>query len=155
LLFSFDRNDGLDPCSGVVSDRSGRFYGTTDQGGSSSRDETTCGTVFRLTKQPGGRWKDTVLYDFPSPANGGNPTSGVIFDNAGSVYGTAGGGDSSCSGGCGVAYRLSPTADGKWQYTVLHKFTGRDGFYSTGGMILDVNGNLYGTAYKVVFEIAP
>ena len=155
VLFSFDGRDGLSPYSGVVSDRSGRLYGTTNQGGSSSCGETTCGTVFRLTKPPGGRWKETVLYDFPEPANGSNPTSGVTFDNAGSAYGTAGGGDSSCSGGCGVVYRLSPIASGKWRYTVLHKFTGQDGFYPGGGVVLDTKGNLYGTAYNVVFEIMP
>jgi len=50
ILFSFDSSDGLDPYSGVVSDSSGRFYGTTNQGGSGTCGETTCGVVFRLTK---------------------------------------------------------------------------------------------------------
>jgi hypothetical protein len=155
LLFNFDRSDGLGPYSGVVSDGSGGLYGTTNQGGISSCGETTCGTVFRLTKERDGRWKETVLYDFPEPANGSNPTSGVIFDRARSVYGTAGGGDSSCSGGCGVVYKLAPTATGKWKYTAMHKFTGQDGFYPGGGVVLDTNGNIYGTAYNVVYEITP
>jgi uncharacterized repeat protein (TIGR03803 family) len=155
VLFSFDGRDGLSPYSGVVSDRSERLYGTTNQGGSGNCGEATCGTVFRLTRQPGGRWKEAVLYDFPHPAAGNNPTSGVIIDKVGNVYGTAGGGDSSCSGGCGVVYRLSPTANGKWQYTVLHEFTGQDGFYPAGGVVLDSKGNVYGTAYSVVFEITP
>jgi uncharacterized repeat protein (TIGR03803 family) len=155
VLFSFDGEDGLSPYTGVLFDSSGRLYGTTNQGGSSQCGETTCGTVFRLTKQTSGRWRETVLYDFPDPANGTNPTSGVIFDKVGNVYGTAGGGSSSCSGGCGVVYRLSPTATGKWKYTVLHEFTGQDGFYPAGGVVLDSKGNVYGTAYNIVFEITP
>jgi uncharacterized repeat protein (TIGR03803 family) len=155
VLFSFDRNDGLNPYSGVTSDSSGRLYGTTNQGGTSSCGETTCGTVFRLTKGPDGRWKETVLYDFPESANGSNPTSGVTFDKAGSLYGTAGGGSSSCSGGCGVVYQLTPTVTGKWKYTLLHKFTGQDGGYPAGGVVLDGTGNLYGTAYNVVYKITP
>jgi uncharacterized repeat protein (TIGR03803 family) len=155
VLFSFDGSDGLSPYSGVLFDSSGNLYGTTNQGGNSSCGETTCGVVFRLTKGSDGRWKETMLYDFPDPANGSNPTSGVMFDKTGSLYGTAGGGNSSCSGGCGVVYRLSPTATGKWKYAVLHKFTGQDGYYPGGGVVLDGKGNLYGTAYSVVFEITP
>ena len=59
-----------------------------------------------------------------------------------------GAGDSACSGGCGVVYQLTPTDTGKWKYTVLHKFTGQDGFYPGGGVILDRKGNLYGTALQ-------
>jgi hypothetical protein len=66
-----------------------------------------------------------------------------------------GAGDSACSGGCGVVYQLTPTDTGKWKYTVLHKFTGQDGFYPGGGVILDRKGNLYGTAYNVIYEITP
>jgi uncharacterized repeat protein (TIGR03803 family) len=155
VLFSFNGSDGLSPYSGVVSDRSGKLYGTTNQGGGSRCGETTCGTVFMLAKGPNGRWKETVLYDFPEPANGSNPTSGVIFDKAGSLYGTAGGGSSSCSGGCGVVYQLTPTATGKWKYRLLHKFTGQDGGYPGGGVVRDTKDNLYGTAYDVVYKITP
>ena len=154
VLFSFDGSDGLSPYSGVRFGSSGNLYGTTNQGGGSSCGETTCGVVFRLAKGTNGRWNEAVLYDFPNPANGSNPTSGVIFDRAASVYGTTGGGDSACSGGCGVVYQLTPTDTGKWKYTVLHKFTGQDGFYP-GGVILDRKGNLYGTAYNVIYEITP
>jgi uncharacterized repeat protein (TIGR03803 family) len=151
----FPCNDGLDVYDGVVFDGSGNLYGTTNQGGSSRCGETHCGTVFKLTLTRSGHWKHTVLYDFPNPTNGSNPTSGVIFDKAGSIYGTAGGGSGSCSGGCGVVYKLSPGAGGKWKYTVLHKFTGQDGGYPGGSVVLDGKGNLYGTAYNVAFEISP
>jgi uncharacterized repeat protein (TIGR03803 family) len=145
--------DGQHPYAGVVSDGSRNLYGTTEQGGGNACGETTCGTVFKLAKVSNGHWKETVLYDFPSPANGSFPSSGVIFDKAGNLYGTtSGGGNSSCSGGCGVVYKLTPSASG-WKYTVLHKFTGQDGGYPDGGVVLDKKGGLYGTAYDVVYEI--
>jgi uncharacterized repeat protein (TIGR03803 family) len=146
--------DGLHPDAGVVLSGSGRLYGTTTQGGGNMCGEATCGTVYELTPTRNG-WGDTVMYAFPDPGSGSFPTGGVVIDKAGSLYGTAGGGSSSCSGGCGVVYRLSPTATGNWKYTVLHEFTGQDGFYPAGGVVLDSKGNVYGTAYNTVFEITP
>jgi uncharacterized repeat protein (TIGR03803 family) len=149
-LFEFNGTDGLSPYYGVVFDTSGNLYGTTVAGGPGAG-----GTVFKLMPTPKGRWKRTLLYDFPNPANGQFPTSGVTFDQAGNLYGTATGGNPSCSGGCGIVYELSPTVHGKWKYRVLHEFNGADGFGPGGGLILDAGGNLYGTAYSVVFEITP
>ena len=148
--------DGLRPYAGVVIDGSGNLYGTTEQGGGNTCGETTCGTVYKLAPMRNGGWRHTVLYDFPNPANGSFPTGGVVIDTAGNLYGaTVAGGIGGCSGGCGVAYKLTPGADGKWGYTVLHRFNGGDGFQPLGGLILDGKGNLYGTAYDVVFEIIP
>jgi uncharacterized repeat protein (TIGR03803 family) len=148
--------DGLRPYAGVVFDGSGNLYGTTTQGGGNACGETTCGTIFKLTPLGHGRWKHTVLYDFPNPGNGSFPTGGVIVDKAGSLYGaTVAGGIGRCPGGCGVIYKLVPGTDGKWKYTVLHSFHGADGFQPLGGLTLDRRGNLYGTAYSVVFTIAP
>ena len=101
-------------------------------------------------------WKHTVLYAFPNPKNGSFPTGGVIIDKGGNLYGaTAAGGVGGCSGGCGVVYKLAPSVDGKWKYTVLHRFDGSDGAQPLGGLLLDGEGNLYGTAYDVVFEVTP
>ena len=62
------------------------------------------------------------------------------------------GGIGQCYDGCGVAYKLSPTAHGKWRYAVIHKFEGTN---PSGSVILDSKGNLHGTAYDVVYEITP
>jgi uncharacterized repeat protein (TIGR03803 family) len=149
-------NDGEGPYAGVVLDRSGNLYGTTTQGGGNTCGETHCGTVFRLTRARSGGWRHTVLYAFPNPMNGSFPTGGVVIDKAGNLYGaTVAGGTDGCSGGCGVVYMLAPSGNGKWTYTVLHKFDGADGAQPLGGLIFDDKGNLYGTAYSVVFEITP
>jgi uncharacterized repeat protein (TIGR03803 family) len=149
-------DDGLRPYAGVVLDGRGNLYGTTTQGGGNTCGETTCGTIFKLAPTHDGHWRHTVLYAFPNPGNGSFPTGGVTIDKAGNLYGaTVAGGIGGCSGGCGVVYKLAPSANGKWTYTVLHKFDGSDGAQPLGGLIFDNKGNLYGTAYSVVFEITP
>ena len=148
--------DGVGPYADVVLDGSGDLYGTTEQGGGNTCGETTCGTIFELTPTRSGHWKHTLLYSFPDPGSGSFPTGGVVIDKAGNLYGaTVAGGIGGCSGGCGVAYRLASEANGKWKYTVLHKFDGSDGAQPLGGLIFDDKGNLYGTAYNVVFEVTP
>ncbi len=152
----FPCKDGVGPYAGVSLDRSGNLYGTTTQGGGNTCGETHCGTIFKLTRTQNGGWKHTVLYAFPNAGNGSFPTGGVIIDKTGNLYGaTVAGGIGGCSGGCGVAYKLAPSASGKWTYTVLHSFDGADGAQPLGGLIFDGKGNLYGTAYSVVFEITP
>jgi uncharacterized repeat protein (TIGR03803 family) len=95
----FPCDDGLDAYDGLTFDDSGNLYGTTNQGGSNTCGETHCGTVFKLTPTRAGHWKHTVLYDFPEPENGSNPTSGVIFGKSGNLYGTAGGGSGRAQAG--------------------------------------------------------
>jgi uncharacterized repeat protein (TIGR03803 family) len=151
-------SDGFDPDGGLTLDQKGNVYGTTSQGGSLGN-----GTVFELTRSADGRWKETILYNFPDPANkGGGADAGVIFDRAGNLYGTTpGGGDPNCE--CGVVFKMTPSANGKWTYTVLHRFTGADGFDPEAGVIFDKDyKHLYGTTteggangYGVVFEITP
>jgi uncharacterized repeat protein (TIGR03803 family) len=148
--------DGLHPYAGVIFDGSGNLYGTTTQGGGNTCGETHCGTIYKLAPTRSGGWKHTVLWNFPNPTNGSFPTGGVVIDKAGNLYGaTVAGGIGKCSGGCGVVYKLTPGTNGKWKYTVLHRFNGGDGFQPLGGLILDGRGNLYGTAYSVVYEITP
>jgi uncharacterized repeat protein (TIGR03803 family) len=158
VLHAFDNNgiDGDPPGWGTLAmDRAGTLYGTTAGGGCCG------GVVFKLTPQTDGHWKETILYDFKGGASGFGPGAGVVMDKAGNLYGTTVyGGSSSC--GCGVVYKLAPTAKGKWTYTVLHTFTGNDGAQPDANLILDSQGNLYGTTATggangggVVFELTP
>jgi uncharacterized repeat protein (TIGR03803 family) len=83
--------------------------------------------------------KLTVLYTFTGGNDGGIPSSGLIRDGAGNLYGTT------VSGGAyqfGAIFKVSPTG----KETVVHNFTGEsDGAYPWGGVIRDSSGNLYGT----------
>ena len=67
------------------------------------------------------------------------------MDTAGNLYGTtAAGGDRNCEPpeGCGVVFKLSRAG----RIKVLHTFRGgSDGAVPYGGVILDAEGNLYGT----------
>jgi uncharacterized repeat protein (TIGR03803 family) len=148
--------DGGSPGVGALTmDPSGNIYGTTVGGG------CCFGTVFRLTPQGDGTWKETILYNFKRGASGSGPGAGVVRDKAGNLYGTTiYGGSPNC--GCGVVYKLSPKKNGKWKYTVLHTFIGSDGAQPDANLILDNKGNLYGTAATagpygagVVFEVTP
>lgn len=143
--------------AGLTADSKGNVYGTTLQGGIS-------GTVFKLSPQQNGHWKETILYDFPNPEkNGGAPAGGgVTFDNLGNLYGTASaGGEPNCD--CGVVFKMTPQADGTWSYTVLHRFKGTDGVGPGYNLVFDKNyKHLYGTTveggsggYGVVYEITP
>jgi uncharacterized repeat protein (TIGR03803 family) len=144
------------PGSSLTFDNSGNLYGTTFQEGSCD------GTVYQLSPQGKSRWKRTIVYPFCNPVqNGGAPVEPVTFDpGTGVLYGTASaGGDPVCQ--CGVIFKLTPGANGKWEYSVLHKFHGPDGV-GPHGLTIDAKGNLYGTAvaggkygYGVAFQFIP
>lgn len=117
--------------------------------------------VYRLSRGAGGEWRTAIQHNFTGGAGGDNPSGGLVMDKSGNLYGvTVYGGDSNCS--CGVVYKLSPSANGKWKYTVLHQFTGYDGAQPIAQLILDNQGNLYGTTATggeggagVAFELTP
>ena len=91
---------------------------------------------------------ETVLHNFGSnPADGVDPTAGVIGDSDGNLYGTT---TSGGTAGQGVVYKLDPAiqSPGGWLETVLYTFTGgADGGNPQAGVIHDSEGNLYGTSY--------
>jgi uncharacterized repeat protein (TIGR03803 family) len=152
VLYDF----GYIPGSALIFDTSGNLYGTTFQEGSCD------GTVYQLSPQGKSRWKRTILYPFCNPVqNGGAPVEPVTLDpRTGVLYGTASaGGDPVCQ--CGVIFKLTPIANGKWEYTVLHRFRGPDGL-GPNGLTIDAKGNLYGTTvaggkygYGVAFQFTP
>jgi uncharacterized repeat protein (TIGR03803 family) len=186
VLYTFTGgSDGAVGAQHLVADSAGNLYGTTVGGGNKSTKCAVytgvdgCGVVFKLTPTTQGPWKETVLHIFTGGADGGVPEGGVILDSAGNLYGTAYfGGDSkpevcraggNFANGCGVVYKLTPTAHGPWEETVLHTFTGgTDGGYPWDQLVFDSAGNLYGTAdyggdegclppygCGVVFELSP
>src|SRR5271166_1949839 len=143
------------------------LYGTTAYGGGGSGcgGNNGCGTVYKLTPSNGG-WTESVLYSFQGGSDGAFPYAGVIFDQAGNLYGTtAYGGGSGCAGnGCGTVFQLTSSGSG-WVENTLYSFQGgNDGASPFGGLIFDQSGNLYGsTAYTssfgvgggTVFELSP
>ncbi|HEX8814377.1 MAG TPA: choice-of-anchor tandem repeat GloVer-containing protein [Terriglobales bacterium] len=145
-------SDGTNPVAGVVMDEFGNLYGTADYGGASG-----VGTVYKLSSNGKGGWTEHILHVFSDGKDGGHP-SGLIRDAAGNLYGTTSGHNTN-----GSVYKMSPGADGKWTFTVLHDFTGGDdGGDPSGQLVMDSAGNLYGATnlggkdgLGVVFEIEP
>ena len=107
-----------------------------------------------------------VLFTF-NISDGDTPYGGVIFDAAGNLYGTTfyGGSSTACNGGCGVVYKLTPTADGRWKQSTLHTFNGSDGAHPYSRLVFDAAGNLYGMTFGAysggaggngnVYELSP
>ncbi len=151
VLYSFCSEpgcaDGANPAAGLVMDKAGNLYGTTEGGGFNG------GTVFELTPNSAKTaWTPKVLYRFCAEAqcaDGGYPAAGLIMDSAENLYGTTPEGGASASGG-GTVFELTPnSAKTAWAHKVLYSFCGqsdcRDGEDPYAGLILDKSGNLYGT----------
>lgn len=151
--------DGGYPGSGLVLDKLGNAYGVSYNGGANGN-----GAVYKLTPLPGAplTWKETQIYNFPLDiGDGGFPVGNLVFDRAGNLYGSAGGGTGCNAYGCGVIFELTPQANGQWSYSVVHYFNGEDGF-GPNPLAIDENGNLFGTTSNggpynvgVAFEITP
>ena len=132
VLHTFHKFVGENP-SGLFRAQSGNLYGTTLLGGDlNCNGGQGCGTVFKINPQG----KLTTLYTFHG-TDGAFPTSGVIQDSYGNLYGTT------SAGTTGVVFKLNPSG----HETVLYTFTGgTDGGGPQGSLLLDPNtGALYGT----------
>jgi uncharacterized repeat protein (TIGR03803 family) len=157
VLYSFCRQtnctDGAGP-AGVVLDRKGNLYGTTEDGGTNGG-----GTAFEVTP----KGNETVLYNFCAQGSnctdGLSPYAGVILDPKGNLYGTTYAGGDYAEG---TIFKITP----KRRETVLYSFCQNspclDGQNPLAGLILDSEGNLYGTTPSggsagsgVVFEFTP
>ena len=116
---------------------------------------------------PHAQSQQTVLHKFQAGFDGYEPRSGGVFDKAGDFYGTTFSGGNS-SGGAGTVFEMSPPAmpGGAWTETVIHRFsyhTIASGLSPWGGLAIDQNGNLFGTAWLggtcgscgLVFELSP
>lgn len=137
VLYNFTGdNDGGNPGGGnLVFDQAGNLYGTTETGGYGE------GVVFKLSPSNGG-WTESVLWKFLNTADGFNPYSGLIFDNAGNLYGTTlngGNGDFS-----GVVYELTNHGSGWLEFVVSP--VDFSATATCGGVVMDGQGNLFGTS---------
>jgi hypothetical protein len=160
--------DGQNPWGPLSFDSNGNLYGTTSWGGSGIEYGDGAGIVYRLSppSTAGGAWTETILYNFQGGNDGAFPTTGVVIDSAGNLFGTTdeGGGINCNPYDCGTVFELSPPAvsGGAWTETLLHSFTdGSDGA-TPSTLILANSGVLYGAAERggnsgngVVFQLTP
>ena len=159
ILYSFGSvaNDGQQPHSVLVFDGSGNLYGTASAGGSEGY-----GTVFELTPNGSGGWREVTLHNFGIlDTDGIYPYAGLVFDGSGNLYGTTSKGGSE---GRGAVFQLTPNGSGGWTEHVIHNFgvARNDGQHPYGSLIFDRSGSLYGTTNiggsegeGAVFELTP
>jgi uncharacterized repeat protein (TIGR03803 family) len=105
--------------------------------------KTQGGTVFKVDTTG----KETLLHSFPDGRGDGvRPHGELAMDAQGNLYGTtAAGGDGRFS--FGTVFKI----DSGGNETVLHDFCPAqgcvDGAFPYGGLVIDAQGNLYGTAF--------
>jgi uncharacterized repeat protein (TIGR03803 family) len=149
-FFSFSGSDGANPVAGVI-DEKGSLYGTTYYGGCCG----DAGLVFKV----GPTGSEDILWKFTGDPDGSNPTGGVVKDKAGNIFGTTLYGGSQNEG---AVYEITPSGS----ETVLYSFCSQpnctDGENPYAGLIIDGEGNLYGTTVNggeygegTAFKITP
>ena len=145
--------DGASPVGSLFRDAAGNLYGTNDPGGQFDQ-----GDVFKVDPSR----NETVLYTFTGGSDGSGPSSGVIGDADGNLYGTA------ISGGLGsgVVFKIDPAGNESVLFNFPSEYPWAGGYlpFNFGGLIRDEAGNFYGTTLLgglpfgccgVVFKLDP
>lgn len=142
-----DDQTGSYSLGGLLFDSSsGTLYGATGNAYPSQGTDYG-GTFFQLTSTG----FSTIGSGLAGPLEQvSGPHSGLVMDSSGNLYGTT------ASGGTynlGTVFEL-PYSNGTWDAPVtLYNFQGgSDGEFPVGGVVLDSNGNLYGTTYSGVTD---
>src|ERR1700727_2485154 len=151
-LVSFNVGKGLDPDATLTTDSTGDLFGITEV-----RRGNYDGTVFEVAKTAGGyAATPTTLVSFnvDQPAQ----FAGLPADSNGDLFGTTFGGSAL---GYGTVFEVARTAGGYASTpTTLISFNITDGERADGSLIVDANGDLFGTTGQggasgagTVFEI--
>lgn len=129
-------SSGLTILARVALDSHGDLFGVTEFGGSGPY-----GTVFEVRPRKGG-WRGKTIHSFTGPDGGHPDSAGVIFDKAGSFYGTTA---ADGAFGNGTVYRFSPQKGGRWAEAILYNFrSGSSEGSLNSGLAMDATGNLFG-----------
>jgi uncharacterized repeat protein (TIGR03803 family) len=115
FIYSFGAPpDGESPNGAVTADKAGNLYGTTTAGGTDG-----AGTVYRMQPK-GSSYSESVVYSFKGGTDGDRPSSAVVMDAKGALYGTTVGGGST---GSGTVFKLTP-AGSSYKESILYSFQG-------------------------------
>src|SRR5579862_1172445 len=149
-LASFDGTNGNSPyLMAPLQGFDGKLYGATANGGINActlyGSSMSCGVVFDTTTSG----TVTVLHNFDG-TDGASPDGTLAQDGHGNFYGVTqyGGPNTACAAfgasGCGTVFKITP----RGVFTPLYSFCSlancADGANPTGGLLLAVDGNLYG-----------
>ena len=109
--------DGGNPFGGVTFDEAGNLFGTSRYAASTRCNvgfAHGCGALFKLSPS-GNNWIFVTLHEFTSGSDGAVPTSNLVLDGSGIIYGVTaaggagGGGTCATFGpGCGTIFSITP-----------------------------------------------
>jgi uncharacterized repeat protein (TIGR03803 family) len=136
-LVTFNGNMGSNtvPNGDLVMDSAGNIYGTTQWGGMNS-----LGSIFKYSSATG---QMSTLYSFTGGTDGQQPTTGLILDSSGNLYGTNFG-DTQIYGNGGLVFKFNLSTNQLTPLATLNAFT--SGYNIVGKLLMDSAGNLYGVA---------
>lgn len=126
---------------GVTFDAAGNLwgvgYGGNNQNCNDPQQPEYCGVVWQLTPSGSG-WNQNIVYNF-NDSTGGLPSSNLIVDQAGNMYGTV---SDNGPGGNGGVFRYDPVSG---QYDMIYAAPGNknSAYGPTGTPVMDQAGNLY------------
>jgi len=142
-LYSFcaqaNCSDGAYAYAGLAQGSDGNFYGTTEQGGTSTGCYKGCGVIFKITPQ--GTF--TTMHSFDYNTDGGEPLTSLLQASDGNFYGTTGFGGANYYG---TIFKVTPGGS----VTTLYNFCPDTGVCANGitpyaNLVQGMNGVLYGT----------
>jgi uncharacterized repeat protein (TIGR03803 family) len=141
-IHKFNGTDGANPNFGLLLARTGNLYAAAYGG------PDQCGTIFNADSS-------TVLHVFRG-TDGCGPNQ-LIEGADGNFYGTTSGGGANYPGyTSGTIFRITPAG----ALTVLHSFTGSDGYGPFAALVQGIDGAFYGTtvqgggdSYGTIFKI--
>lgn len=156
VLFKIDSSNHYS----VLYELDTRDYGVPYADVSFCYGNSICGTQYQC--EGGAVWRYTIsgtftiLYSPPDYYAGCWLAGGVVQDKAGNLYSTASGGG---GGDSGTIFEVFAHGGG----TTLYSFPGpNDGYYPQGDLLIDKQGNLYGTTpyggdsgYGTVWKLTP
>ena len=137
VLHSFAGPDGAQPQAALIA-IDGYLYGTTFEGGKSGM-----GTLFRV--DPSGS-HFSVIHHFQG-FDGANPHATLMQARDGRIYGTttAGGGVGTTPTFFGSIFRINVGDTPVSDFSIIHRFSARDGISTQARLIEASDGALYGT----------
>jgi uncharacterized repeat protein (TIGR03803 family) len=143
LPISYLSISGNAPASRAFFGPDGRLYGTTNIGGIRYGNVYTLTPPVTICRAIFCPWHETEIHNFQG-SDGFSPTGDLIWDQQGNICGTTVWGGQH---NLGTVFELMPSGNG-WTEVPIYSFSGPDGAYPYSGVVMDGNGNLFGTTYN-------
>jgi uncharacterized repeat protein (TIGR03803 family) len=134
VLYSFSgQSDGNFPQAPLIQGSDGYFYGTTSAGGANGY-----GTIFKMDALGNLQVLHSLSY-----TDGGGPVAALLQAADGNLYGTTTAIPNSSTSG-GEVFKVGTAGS---NFTVLHSFSGVDGWSPVAPLIQGSDGSFYGTTW--------